>query len=267
MIKNDQCGDSSSVYRIGLGFLVGLCVSMVIGCSGAKDLLQGQTDTALFDQGKQYYEQGEYKKALEYFLYLKEHFVRSSYRSTARFYAGECYFAEEEYEDAAIEYQSFLAFFPNDPDAPAAQYKLGVSYFKQDRGPDRDQTIIHNALTELQKVRTSYPDATEYIQKAAENIREVRQELARTEFLIGMFYRQEKHYKSSNLRFGYLLKEYADSPLSGDAVFYQGLNYLDLKQSEDAKASFLQLLKQYPENQHIATAREHLAQLGVTKTP
>jgi outer membrane protein assembly factor BamD len=262
-----HCRDISRIRVIGYGLFAGLCISILIGCSGAKDLMEGQTDTALFDQGKLYYAEGEYKKALEYFLYVKEHFPRTSYRGTTRFYAGECYFALEKYEDAVIEYESFLAFFPNDPDAPAAQYKLGVSYLKQSRGPDRDQTTIHKSLTELQKVRENYPDAEAYIKKAEEQVRETRHELARNEFLIGMFYRKEKLYKSSNLRFDYLIKEYPESELIGDALFHKGLNYLDLDQPEDAKASFLQLIQKYPQNQYLSKAREQLAKLRVTNIP
>jgi len=225
--------------------------------------MESQTDTELFEQGKFYYEAGDYKKALQYFLYVKDYFIRSQYAGITRFYAGECYFAQENYEDAASEYQIFLAFFPNDSHAPEAQYKFGVSYLKQSRGPDRDQTMIHNALTELQKVRENYPDEEEFVQKAEEQIRETKHELALHELLVATFYRKEKHYKSSNFRLDYLLREYPETDLTGDALFYKGLNYLDLDQPEDAKASFLSLIQKYPENKYVPAAQKKLAKLGV----
>lgn len=247
--------------------LYGLYAGILAGCGGSTDFMESQTDTELFEQGKFYYEAGEYKEALQYFLYVKEHFIRSQYAGITRFYAGECYFAREEYEDAASEYQIFLAFFPKDPQAPAAQYKLGVSYLEQSRGPARDQRMIHNALTELQKVKENYPDEGEFVQKAEEQIRKTRYELALHELLVATFYRKEKQYKSSNSRLDYLLQEYPEIDVSGDALFYKGLNYLDLKQPEDAKASFLRLIQKYPENKYVSAAQKKLAKLGVPDIP
>jgi len=148
--------------------------------------------------------------------------------------------------------------------ASAAQYKLGVSYLKQSRGPDRDQTMLHKALTELEKVREKYSDQKEYVKQAEEQIRETKRELALHEFLVATFYRKANHYASSNHRLDYLMREYPASPLIGDALFYQGLNYLDLQQPENAKTSFLQLIQRYPENRYAADAQKHLAKLGVT---
>lgn len=229
--------------------------------------MESQTDTELFEQGKSYYEKKDYKKALQYFLYVKENFLRSSYAGVTRFYAGECYFARKDYEDAAIEYQSFLAFFPNDPNAPVAQYKLGVSHFEQSRGPDREQTKIQQALSELQKVRENYPNAEVQIKKAEEQLEKVKHELARHELYVATIYRKDKLYTSSNLRLDYLLKEYPGTELAGDALFYQGLNYLDLKQPEKAKASLLRFIREYPRHRHLSSAQKKLAKLGVTTIP
>lgn len=241
-----------------------VCLGILAGCSTSiEQLAENQTDAELFEQGKLYYEQENYKTALRYFLSLKENFIRSSYAGLSRLYAGNCYFAQEKYTEAATEYKSYLMFFPDDPKAPEAQYKLGVSYFEQSRGPDRDQAILHTTLEELQKVRENYPDAAEFVSKTEEYIQKTRLELARHEFAVGMFYRGEQRYISSNGRFAYLIQEYPESDLIGDALYYQGLNYLDLQQPEEAKAAFSTLLQKYPENSHGSDARQYLKQLGV----
>ena len=255
------------IHILGYVFLVGIYIAIVSGCGSSVNISGNQTDVELFEQGKRYYEQGEYKKSLQYFLYVKDHFLRSSYAGITRFYAGESYFELEKYEDAVIEYKSFLSFFPTDPLAAAAQYKLGVSYLKQSLGPDRDQTMIHKALTELQNVRKNYPDNEEDVRKAEEQIQRTKNTMALHEFLVAEFYRKEKLYTSSNQRLIYLMKEYPESALNGDALFMLGINYLDLKQPEDAKAPFLRLLQYYPEHQDASQARKKLAKLGVTDIP
>lgn len=242
---------------------IGLCCGPLNGCSpSTEDLMKGQTDVALFEQGKGYFERKEYKTALSYFLYVKEHFIRSSLAATTRFYAGECYFAQEEYADAATEYQGFLMFFADDPLAAEAQYKLGVSYLEQSRGPERDQTMLQKALTELQKVRERYPDKQDFIQKADISIRETREELAQHEYSVAHFYAKEKQYASSNHRLEYLLREYPDASVLGDALCLKGSNHIALNQPAEAKTAFTTLIQTYPQHACVAEAQKHLQQLG-----
>ena len=246
---------------------IGLYTILITGCGGSVDIKETQTDVELFEQGKEYYERGEYKKALQYFLYVKDHFLRSSYAGVTRFYAGESYFELEKYADAVIEYKSFLSFFPNDPHAPIAQYKLGVSHLRQSLAPDRDQSIIHEALAEFQNVLKNYPDNEEYVEKAKEQIRRTEYKIALYEFLIAKFYRKEDLYNASNRRLAYLMDNYPESGLKTDGLYMMGLNYLDLQEPENAKEPFLQLLQEYPDNQYTSDVQKQLAKLGVSEIP
>lgn len=235
---------------------------MLSGCQPGIKISESQTDQELFEQGKKYYEAGKYQDSLEYFLYIQEHFLRSSYAGIARFYAGEAYLSVEKYTDAASEYQSFLSFFPDDSLAPAAQYQLGMSYLQQASGPEQDQVNSQKALAEFQKIQKRYPQNTAYIEKSGKQIHLVKNDLALHELVVGKFYRKQKQYRASNRRFVYLIEMYPESNVIGEAVFYRGLNYLDLDQPEDAKFQFINLATQYPDNQYVALAQEKLAELG-----
>lgn len=255
--------DSRTLYLLLVVCVVALCFGVISGCQpAADDLMKGQTDTALFDQGKAYYDQGKYKTALQYFLYIKESFIRSSLAGATRYYAGECYWAEEKYSDAAVEYQSFLQFFPTDPLAPDAQYKLGVCYFEDARGPERDQTKLQKALKELEKVRANYPEHQATIQQADLFIEKTKDELARHEYVVAQFYRHEKRYEASNQRLDFLLTTYPMSALVGDALYLKGLNYRDLRQPENANAAFLKLITDFPTHPNAAEAHTYLDASG-----
>ncbi len=239
------------------------CLALLWGCAPTLDeRFAVQTDTELFTEGKNLYAQGNYKGALDYFLYIKEHLIRSPHVGPARFYAGGSYFAQEEYEDAAGEYESFLLFFSEDPLAAEARFNLGIAYFEQSKGPERDQKMLHKALKEFQTIRDTTPADNPYAQKAAGQVHTTRIEVARHEYGVGHFYRKEREYAASNRRLHYLIEEYPESELLADAWYLQGLNYVDLEQPDDAASAFLQMLEIDPNHQLAADARKQLEALG-----
>ena len=240
-------------------FISFTCLALLCGCAPTLEKrFATHTDADLFTQGQELYAQGDYKEALDYFLYIKEHFIRSPHAGPARFYAGGSYFAQEEYEDAAGEYESFLLFFSEDPLAAEARFNLGSAYFEQSKGPDRDQEMLHKALEEFQTIRDTAPAENPYAQKAAEQIRAMRLELARHEYGVGEFYRKEREYAASNRRLQYLIEEYQESEILADAWYLQGLNYVDLDQPDDAASAFLRVIEIDPNHLLAADARKQL---------
>jgi outer membrane protein assembly factor BamD len=241
-----------------------MCLGIALGCAPTlEERFAAQTDTDLFEQGKALYDQGNYKQALDYFLYVKEHFIRSQYAGPARFYAGGSYFVRKDYEDAALEYESFLLFFSNDPLAAEARFNLGVSYFEQAKGPERDQEMLQKALEKFQTLYDSASEQDIYASKATDYIKKTRIELARHEYGVGVFYRKEKQYGASNRRLTYLIQEYPESDMLADAWYTQGLNYVDLQQSEDAQEAFLQVIEAFPAHPFASEAQQQLEKLGV----
>ncbi len=241
------------------------CLVLIIsaGCGGPSMKFQeSQSDTELFEHAKTLYEQGEYRSALEYFIYVKENFLRSDYAGLSRFYAGQCYFELEKFDEAVIEYRSFLSFFPNDPNSATAQYRLGVSLFEQALGPDQDQSILQEAFTELLKVAEKYPEDADDVQNAETFLKKVRDRSAEHEYRVARFYRKEKRYKASKNRVLYLMKEYPGTSLYDDALYLLALNYLDLGQKEEGKACLLELLENYPAYEEREKARKRLGDLG-----
>lgn len=257
--KNDM--RKSQQYMIWLISVA--CLGMVLGCAPTlEERFATQTDTDLFEQGKALYDQGKYKQALEYFLYVKEHFIRSQYAGPARFYAGSSYFARKDYEDAATEYESFLLFFSKDRLAAEARFNLGMSYFEQAKGPERDQEMLQKALDVFQTLRDSISEHDVYAPKATEYVTKTRIELARHEYSVGIFYRKEKQYEASNRRLSYLTQEYPESDMLAEAWYTQGLNFVDLQQSENAQAALSQVIEAFPAHPLASEARKQLEELG-----
>ncbi len=62
---------------------------------------------------------------------------------------GRILFCPQEMKIRSFNIKSFLSFFPNDPYAPVAQYKLRICYSKQSLGPGARSGMLQKAITQL----------------------------------------------------------------------------------------------------------------------
>ena len=61
---------------------------------------------------------------------------------------------------AINEFREFLSFYPTNPRADYAQFKVGMSHFRQMRGPQRDQTETREAINEFEAFVARYPNSS-----------------------------------------------------------------------------------------------------------
>ena len=120
-------------------------------------------DQFLFDRGTTELNEKHWLTAREYFRQLTEAYTQSPLRPDAKLAIGDTYLGEgtaESYVLAINEFQEFLSFYPTNPRADYAQFKLGMAHFRQmrvaaarpDRNAERRQGVrrLHPALSEQQ---------------------------------------------------------------------------------------------------------------------
>ncbi len=69
----------------------------------------------------------------------------------------EAFFEKEDYAEAAVEYQHFLDLHRAHMLAPYAQYRLGLSHFKQVTTLDRDPEHVRQTIEAMEKLLKEYP--------------------------------------------------------------------------------------------------------------
>src|SRR5207244_2920166 len=120
-------------------------------------------DKFLFDKGTEALTAKKWLTAREYFRQIVDTYTQSPYRPDAKLGMGDTYLGEgtsDALERALNEFSEFLAFFPTNPRADYAQYKLGIVRFRQMRAPQRDQTQTRDAVKELETFVTRYPNSS-----------------------------------------------------------------------------------------------------------
>ncbi|TLY25385.1 MAG: outer membrane protein assembly factor BamD [Nitrospirae bacterium] len=157
----------------------------------------------------------------------------------------EAFFEKEDYAEAAVEYQHFLDLHKAHMLAPYAQYRLGLSHYKQVTALDRDPEHVRQTIDAMEKLLKEYPGSA-YELDAHAKIQEGREHLAAYEIYVGKHYYRQAAYLAALHRFERVLALYADLEDSAEAHYYLAKTYKDIGAPERAVEHLTVLLTQYP---------------------
>jgi outer membrane protein assembly factor BamD len=221
-------------------------------------------DRLLFERGTESMQEGDWRTAREYFLQVRDNYPLSPLQAVSRLGMGDTLEAEgtiESYIQAMAEYRDFLARYPTHDRVDYAQYKLGMVYYQQMRSPERDQSETHNAIVEFELFTQRYP-TSQYIDEAQEHLREARDRLSESNFVVGHFYHRRKWYPGAIDRLEMILDEdpnYSET----DAVYFYLADSLRHTAGRAAEAlpMFRRILEEFPDSEFMKDATERIAVL------
>ena len=250
---------------------VGLAVALaatVVACGGNRRVSPqstGQPDRFLMDRGNESIGKRDWVDAREYYRQVVDNYPQSPVRPDAKLGIGETYLGEGSTESlvlAANEFREFLTFYPTNPKADQAQYKLAMTFVKQMKAAARDQTATKEGLKEFQVFFERYPNSP-LTPEVKKQWREARDRLSEASYLVGYQYYRQRWYPGAVDRFREVLRD--DPEYSKrDAVYYYLAESL-AKSSKPAEAVpyFERVLTEFQQSEHTDDAKKRLAELKV----
>jgi outer membrane protein assembly factor BamD len=178
-------------------------------------------DQFLLQRGQEELAKKHWMDAREFFRQILDNYSSSPLRAQARLLLADSYLGEGSTEAlvlAANEYREFLAFYPTDPKDDHAQYSIAMSYFKQMKNSDRDQTNTSEALAEFGTFFERFPNSP-LTADAQEKWRVARDRLSEATFGVGVTYFKGRWYPGAVDRFNDVIKN-DPSFTHIDAVYY-----------------------------------------------
>ena len=166
-----------------------------------------------------YYESGDYQRAIEKFEKLKDWFPFSRYAILAELKIGDAHYNLEQYEEAVFAYEEFEKLHPRNEAIPYVIYQIGRCYYDRIDTIDRDQVPARKALETFQRLIKQYPK-DEYARLAEDHISACYKSLAGNEYYIGLFYFKSKHYEAAYSRFMAVVSNYPDVGYHQKALQY-----------------------------------------------
>ncbi len=233
-------------------------------------LTEADADGILFERGSQALDEGSWSTAREYFVQIRDNYPQSPLRARSRLGIVESYEGEGTdiaYLSALNELREFLRLYPPTHElAPEAQFKVGMVYFNQMRRPERDQSETRSAITELETFVELYAEFADpqLLADARERLREARDRLSDSNYLVGRFYYRLRYYPGAIDRFREILDE-DPGYTRRDAVYFHLADALaTVGRGPEALPLFERLVTEFPATEFLVDANLRIEELKVS---
>jgi outer membrane protein assembly factor BamD len=184
----------------------------------------------------------------------------SEYLAKAKLAIADSYYSEggvSGLTQCEAEYKDFITFFPTAPEAPQAQYRVGMAHFRMMAKADRDQAEARLAEVELKEFLVKYPDNPLTVRVKA-RLRETQEVLAQGELLTASFYQMRGAYRAARGRYREIVEKYPNFS-GGDQALYGLAQTLEhLKTPKEAVPYYSRLVRDFPLSPRAAEAKDRL---------
>ncbi len=243
-----------------------------------------QPDKELYDKAMLALKKGRFDVARLSLQTLLNTYPDSEYRMRAKLSVGDSWFKEggtAALTQAEAEYNDFITFFPDAPEAAEAKMKVGDIFYQQMEKPDRDYTNAQEAEKAYREMINMFPDSA-LIPRAKQKLRDVQEVLAERETQIGLYYGSRENYVAAIARLRTVVDTYplyskSDQALLaiGDAYAGQAHNVsiapnlpsavrerLVSVYDDRAAAAYRKVITRYPMAPHVEDARDRLVAMN-----
>ena len=248
---------------IVIAVFAGLAVACAQSTRNAVPAGTQEPDKFLYEKGNENLNKKKWLTAREFFKQLNETYTQSALRPDAKLGIGDTYLGEGTAESLVLainEYKEFLTYYPTNSRADYAQYKLAMAHFKQMRGPQRDQTETREAVKEFETFVERYP-SSKLMPDAKAKLREAKDRLDESDYLVGYFYWREKWYVGAVDRFKTVLKQ-DPAFTSRDAVYFHLADSLiKMKKEAEALPYLEKLVQEFEQSEYLPEAQKRITEL------
>ncbi len=158
---------------------------------------------------------------------------------------------------AEAEYKDFITFFPTAPEAPEAQFRVGMAHFRLMAKADRDRTEAKLAEVEFKEFLLKYPDSP-MMPRVKAKLRQVQEILAQGDFKIAKWYYMKSANRAARSRFQEIIDQYPSFSRGDNALWYLGQTLERLKTPNEAVPYYSRIITEHPLSPVVKDAKARL---------
>ncbi len=250
--------------------LMGLAVAFLPGCAAVNNLHHPdpglvfapgeQPDKVLYQKATHEIVHSRFEVGRLTLQTLINTYPDSEYLSKAKLAIADSYYNEggtSGLTQAESEYKDFITFFPTAPEAPEAQYRVGMSHARLEAKADRDQTEALLAEAEFKEFLLKYPDSP-MIPRVKGRLRQTQEVLAEGDFYTANFYYMRGAYLASRSRFQEIVDKYPNFSGGDGALYYLGQSLEHLRRGREAVPYYSHVITDFPLSPLVPQAKARL---------
>ena len=256
---------------LGLLILVSLALAFLPGCivlhlhhETSTQLSPGdQPDKILYERATAEIRRSRYDVGRLTLQTLINTYPDSEYLAKAKLAIADSYYKEGSTSgltQADVEYKDFITFFPTAPEAPEAQFRVGMAHFRMMAKADRDRVEAKLAEAELKEFLLKYPD-NRLKSRVKNRLRQVQEVLAQGDFRIAEFYYDRGVWPAARSRFQEIVDGYPNYSRADESLWYLAQSLERLKKSGEAAPYYARILTEHPLSDHVEGAKGRLIAL------
>lgn len=200
-----------------------------------------------YEQGRELAERGKTEAAVEAFREAAKGYRSADLDADIQIALADALFDREDHAASVEAYREFLRLHPHNSRADWAQYRIGLAWMRQIRGPDRTQEPARAAVSAFDALLRGYPRSS-WLEEAGRLRDEARRRLAEHELYVGEFYLRRGSFLAAAGRFEAVLRDYAGLGFGDRALFRLGTCYERLSRREEASEIRERLRLEFPES-------------------
>ena len=203
---------------------------------GNRKFRKYKTKEAKYEAAKAYYEKGAYLTASQLLEEIYPLYIGTEQGDSILFLFASSYYQNHDYLIAAFYFNDFLKKYPQSARTEEAAYLRAKAYFLNSPVYNLDQSDSYLAKDNLEIFANYYPKS-QYINEVNDMFDSIRNKLARKDFAIASMYYRTQRYKSAQVAFQNLMKDFPECPYLEEAFFLWTKNNYEyaLKSVEDKK--------------------------------
>ena len=260
---------SVSKRFLALTVLVGMSVIILPGClflhRRGTDLATqvnpgDQPDKILYEKATDEIDHGRFDVGRLTLQTLINTYPDSEYLSKAKLAIADSYYNQggvSGLTQAEAEYKDFITFFPTAPEAPEAQYRVGMAHYRLMAKPDRDRTEAKLAEVELKEFLLKYPDSP-LMPRVKGRLRMTQEVLASGDYQTAQFYYERGAFPAAKSRFQEIVDRYPNFSRGDTTLYYLGQTLEKLKKPQQAVPYYAQIVTNFPLSPYVEEAKDRL---------
>ncbi len=250
--------------------LMGLAVVFLPGCAAVNNLHHPdpglvfapgeQPDKVLYQKATHEIAHSRFEVGRLTLQTLINTYPDSEYLSKAKLEIADSYYNEggtSGFTQAESEYKDFITFFPTAPEAPEAQYRVGMAHARMEAKADRDQTEALLAEAEFKEFLLKYPDSP-MIPRVKGRLRQTQEVLAEGDYFTANFYYLRGAYLASRSRFQEIVDKYPNFSGGDAALYYLGQSLEHLRRGREAIPYYSHVITDFPLSPLVPQAKVRL---------